>query len=206
MKGYSRAREELIEAFKSIDSPEKEEVREAKTRSSLDQVETQLEIMKLRYEKEKLAKEKLLLERKSLKSKLRETKAAVARMKDSYRISEPVMELSPPVYQLGKDLIIIESTLPLEMKSEELRIDERIDELISQYKFGGKVEHKPAQAKENLKPQIRPPLTIIDILLVSFLYVAGLLFVGIGVLRSDIFYAILGGLGIIGATLHWIKD
>lgn len=202
MNNYSKAREELIEALKSSDSDEREVVERGRRKFTLDQVETQFEIMKLKYEKEKLAKEKLLLERKSLKSKLREAKAALARTEDSYRIGEPVMELPRFVYELGKELITIESILPLEKKSEELWIDE----MISQYKSKLGVEYKPAQGKETLKPQIRPPLTVVDIVLVSFLYLAGLLFVGIGVLRSDIFYGVLGGLGIIGATLHWIKD
>lgn len=44
-------------------------------------------------------------------------------------------------------------------------------------------------------------MEIRDILLISFLYLAGLFFIGIGIMKPDIFYAALGALGITGATM-----
>ena len=197
MRSDHTTRRKVIDLFKPAEA---EETYKTESKPSLNGIVTQLEMMKLRYEKEKLHKEKLLLERKFLESELKTTDAAWDKIESSFIVRQPMKKpyLYPSVEEYGR--YFMRETI--EQKQAALWIDE-----MNQYRPALTTEYEPrSQMERILKPELVVDLGIRDIILISFLYLGGLLFIGIGLMKSDIFYAALGALGIFGATFHWMKE
>lgn len=178
-----------------------EETYKTESKLSLNEIVTQLEIMRLKYEKEKLHKEKLKLEKRALEEKLRITEASWGGMKDSFIVHQPAKEIY--IYSSVQDYEQYFTRETMQQRETVSGIAE-----INQYRpLVLAIENEPRQQME--ATLIRKPvvdLEIRDILLISFLYLAGLFFIGVGIMKPDIFYAALGALGIIGATFHWMKE
>jgi hypothetical protein len=197
MRSNYTTRRKVIELFKSAEA---EETYKTESKTSLNGIVKQLEMMKLRYEKEKLHKEKLLLERKVLKSELKTTKATWDKIESSFIVRQPMKK--PYLYPSVEEYRQYFMRENIEQKQAALWIDE-----MNQYRPVLTTEYEPRSQMEGiLKRESVVDLGIRDIILISFLYLGGLLFIGIGLMKPDIFYAALGALGIIGSTFHWMKE